>query len=102
VGGRGEEREGREKGREREGGLAPRSWGGIDARGARPPNLFWCILGINLHPIFDCLMTNNFLCLLYTERIFKLLNVYTKLGKCLPVDDCTQFGSCLRGGGIAA
>ena len=23
-----------------------------------PPNVFWCVLGINLHP-FDCLITNN-------------------------------------------
>ena len=29
--------------------------------GARPPNVFVCILGINLHA-FDCLMTSNFLC----------------------------------------
>ena len=31
--------------------------------GARSTNVLRCILGINFHP-FDCLMTNNFLCLL--------------------------------------
>ena len=34
-----------------------------------PPNVLWCILSINLHP-FDCLMTNNFSCVLSTERKF--------------------------------
>jgi len=42
-------------------------------------------------------MTNNFLCLLSIKRIFKLLNVYTKLGKSLPVNDYIQFGSHLGG-----
>jgi len=37
--------------------------------GTRPPNIFCCILGINLHR-FDCLVMNNFLCLLSTERKF--------------------------------
>jgi len=29
--------------------------------GARPPDVFWCILGINVHP-FDCLMTRIISC----------------------------------------
>ena len=29
--------------------------------------------------------------------VCKLLNVYTKLGNSLPINDCTQFGSRLRG-----
>jgi len=35
----------------------------------RPPDIFECILGITLHP-FDCLMTNNFLCLLSIKSKF--------------------------------
>ena len=38
--------------------------------GARPPNVFWCILGIHLRPI-DCLMTNNFMCLLSVKKRFR-------------------------------
>jgi len=37
--------------------------------GARPPSVLRCILGINLHPS-DCLMTNNYLCLLQIKRKF--------------------------------
>jgi len=72
---------------------------------AAAPNVFWCILGMQLHPlktfihrkytvgidriqictkdkktiirnvllyityVFDCLMTNNFLCLLFIRRV---------------------------------
>ena len=30
----------------------------VDPGGAQPPNIFWCILGINLH-LFDCLPKND-------------------------------------------
>ena len=39
---------------------------------ARPPNVFWCIVGINFH-LFDCLMTSNFLCLFFIKRMFPWL-----------------------------
>jgi len=38
---------------------------------ARPPNVFCCILGINVHP-FDCLMTNNFLCFCRPQESFRI------------------------------
>jgi len=46
-----------------------------------------CILGINLHP-FDCLTTNNFLCLLSIVSAEK--NTQS-----------AQFGSRLKGGGVS-
>ena len=36
-------------------------WG---SGGARPPNVFWCILGLNCHP-FDCLITFSLFNLIY-------------------------------------
>jgi len=82
-------------------GLGERTALPSGSAGVRPPNVFWCILGLNLHP-FDCFMANNFPCLLSIKRKFpsRICNSLFRLKKRFIAHNLGAFwGNCKFWGG---